>query len=118
MAALTEDLNVLTYIQEYTNVVTLEAASATVTIGITDYDATVDVLLVNVGGLVWQKSGYTVNGIGSSATVTFTSPLKSGDKVEFRVLKSKIGSSALNDTLAAANDESEVLTDGGVALKL
>lgn len=118
MAALTEDLNVLTYIQEYTNVVTLEAASATVTIGITDYDATVDVLLVNVGGLVWQKSGYTVNGTGSSATVTFTSPLKSGDKIEFRVLKSKIGSSALNDTLAAANDESEVLTDGGVALKL
>ena len=68
-----------------------------------------------------ETSGLSKKDCEAALTAFLTateSALKSGDKVEFRVLKSKIGSSALNDTLAAANDESEVLTDGGVALKL
>lgn len=113
-SALTEQLTVNGFIQEYTNTVTLAAASKTVQVGIADYVPQEDILWVNVGGIIWQKSGYTVTGTGDNATVTLNQQLKAGDVVEFRVHKFRIGSANLVNgaKLLAVDNKGTVLTDG------
>ena len=117
-SALTQQLTVNGYIQEYTNTVTLAAASSTFTVGITDYVPQEDILWVNVGGIIWQKSGYTVTGTGADATVTLNQQLKAGNTVEFRVHKFRVGTANLvNDTnLLAVDNKGTILTDGSVAV--
>lgn len=113
-SALTEQLTVNGFIQEYTNAVTLAEASKTVQVGIADYVPQEDILWVNVGGIIWQKSGYTVTGTGDNATVTLNQQLKAGDVVEFRVHKFRIGSANLVNgaKLLAVDNKGTVLTDG------
>lgn len=117
-SALTQQLTVNGYIQEYTNAVTLTAASSTFKVGITDYVPQEDILWVNVGGIIWQKSGYTVTGTGADATVTLNQQLKAGNTVEFRVHKFRVGTANLvNGTnLLAVNNKGTILTDGSVAV--
>ncbi len=115
---LTEQLTVSGFIQEYTNAVTLTAAASTIPIGIADYVPQEDILWVNVGGIVWQKSGYTVTGTGDSATVTLNQQIKAGNVVEFRVQKFRVGSANLvgGAQLLAVDDKGTILTDGNNAL--
>lgn len=117
-SALTEQLTVNGFTQEYTNTVTLAAASKSVPVGIADYVPQEDILWVNVGGIVWQKSGYTVTGTGDSATVTLNQQLKAGDVVEFRVHKFRAGSANLVNgaKLLAVDDKGTILTDGANAI--
>lgn len=115
-AALTRELSVYTYIQEYNSFMTLENATDTVPVGISDYVPDEDVLFVNVGGLLWATTGYTVTGTGPEAAVVFSTTLKAGDQVEMRVLKSKIGSASMAAAFLAADDHGTVLADNGVAL--
>lgn len=116
-SALTEDLTVQTYIQEYRNSVTIEEAGTTeLPIGISDYVPAEDVLLVNLHGLLLQASDYTVTGTGSAAVCTLNVNTSAGHAVEFRVLKSKIGSAAAASVLAMGDDDGTALTSDGVAL--
>ena len=114
MANLTGTLNVNTFVAEYTNAVDLTESTNVVAVGIDNFVPVEDVLFVNVGGLVFAQNSYTVTGTGSSATVTFTSTLKAGDHVEFRILKSQIGNveMASNEALLAFSD-TEVMADDG-----
>lgn len=119
--ALTEELNVNTYIQEYTNTITLEVNQQSIFIGIADYVPEEDVLLVNVGGLIWPQSKYSIAGIAGAYMVYFIgTELKAGDIVEFRVFKSKIGSAAnANATVLALDAEGgSVLTADGSAISI
>lgn len=115
-SALADDLQVLTYIQEYRNMVTLEEATDTVHIGIADFVADEDVLMVNYRGLVYMEEDYTLHGTGNEAYVVLSEPRNAGDPIEFRVLKSKIGTAAMAATFLAADDNGTILTDGGAAL--
>lgn len=119
--ALTEELNVNTYVQEYTNAITLEVPMQSIYIGINDYNPEEDVLLVNVGGIIWPQSNYAITGTAGAYMVYFRdTTLKAGDLVEFRVFKSKIGSAAnANATVLALDEEGgSVLTSGGSTLAL
>lgn len=114
--SLTNDLNVLTFIQEYTAAVTLYEDTDSVYIGIDDFVADEDVLFVSVNGFVCASSGYTVNGTGAEAYVVLKESRTTGDTVEFRVLKSKIGSTSLVNTFVLVDVDGTVLTDNGAAL--
>lgn len=117
-STLTEQLTVSGFIQEYTNTVTLAAASNAIPVGIADYVPQEDILWVNVGGIIWQKNSYTVAGTGDSATVTLNKRLKAGDVVEFRVHKFRVGSANLVNgaKLLAVDDNGTILTDGSNAI--
>lgn len=117
-SALTEQLTVSGFTQEYTNAVTLTADTATIEVGIADYVPQEDILWVNVGGSVLPKNAYTVAGTGDSATVTMNQLLKAGDTVEFRVQKFRVGSANLvgGAQLLAVDDKGTILTDGNNAL--
>ena len=115
-AALTNELNVITYIQEYTNAVTLTEDSDTVPVGIDDFAANEDVLFVSINGVVYASSGYTIISTGAEACVVLKEARAAGDSFEFRVLKSKIGSAAMNNVFALCDADGTVLTDNGAAL--
>lgn len=116
--ALTSELNVLTYIQEYKNIVTLESTTQKVYIGISDFVAGEDVLDVNYRGLIYMEEDYTLYGTGADAYVMLKEARNAGDPIEFRVLKSKIGSATAAATFALDDDNGNVLTDEGSALTL
>lgn len=118
-SALADSLNVIGFLQEYNNTVTLTEATNTINVGIADYDAQEDILLVNVGGLIWQRRDYTVSGTGDTAAVVLKRELQSGDSVEFRVIKHTIGTATLysGHKLLAVDDSGVVLTDGSVAIE-
>lgn len=113
---LVSELNVLTYIQEYRNMVTLTEKTDTVQIGISDFVADEDVLFVNYRGLLYMEEDYTLHGTGAEAYVVLTEARNAGDPIEFRVLKSKIGSAAASSTFAQDADGGNVLTDDSAAL--
>lgn len=78
-------------IREYTNVVSISTATATVNIGISEYDADNDVLFADINGLLLvQDVDYTVSGTGSAAKLNLTSQIKAGNVIGFRVIKSVI----------------------------
>ena len=116
LSTITNDLNVLTYIQEYTNAVTLTEDSDTVPVGIDDFAANEDVLFVSINGVVCASSGYTIISTGAEACVVLKEARAAGDSFEFRVLKSKIGSAAMNNVFALCDADGTVLTDNGAAL--
>lgn len=120
-AALSEDLNVLTYVEEYTNLVTLTEDTNTIPIGIAEFDPIVDVLFVNYRGLTYATSDYTITGTGADAAIVLRDDTrKAGDPIEFRVLKSKIGvaTDAAATSVLLANESGGVLTDDGETLTI
>ncbi len=116
--SLTDELTVKGFIQEYINAVTLSAAATTIQVGIADYVPQEDILWVNVGGIIWQKSGYTISGTGATAAVTFSKALQAGNTVEFRVHKVRFGTANLTNgtNVLAADVDGTVLTDGTTAV--
>lgn len=66
--------------------------ASSVAVGITEYDTTSDILLVNMNGIVLVKgTDYEVKGTGINVNVTLTNSITGTNVIEFRVLKSKIG---------------------------
>lgn len=96
---LTEQLTVDTYIQEYKKRYTTAANDKNITIGIAAYDSGKDILFANINGVVFSETeDYTVEGTGATAVFKLKKPVSAGNTIEFRVLKSKIGSSTSGTT--------------------
>lgn len=114
---LTEDLNITTFIQEYQNLVTLETPLTEIPLGVYEYSMEDTLFVTCDGSLLAHGRDYTVQGVGAQARVQFTSSRSAGERFEFRVLKSQIGSASSDAVLAAADDET-VLTDEGAVLSL
>lgn len=92
-STLTGELQVNTTIKEYKNVVTTSSEVSEINIGISEYDSSSDILYANINGVLFvEDEDYTISGTGSSAKIILTGTIKSGNTVEFRVLKSVIGS--------------------------
>ena len=90
---LSEQLQVNTYIDEIKKTYTTEAGDIQITIGITDFDPSTDVLIANINGVLFtEDEDYTVTGTGANAVFTLKKPVSAGNTIEFRVIKSKIGS--------------------------
>ena len=90
--ALTETLGVTTYIQEYKNVQTTTTDTIELLIGISEFDSAHDTLFVtNYGLMLVENEDYTVSGTGADAKLVFTGTIIPNQKIECRVLKSKIG---------------------------
>lgn len=71
----------------YDNIVTSTTATA-VNIGIDEYEPSIDMLEVHINGIALTPDEYTVSGIGSAITVTFTNGMEAGNELWFRVVKS------------------------------
>lgn len=117
-AALTQEITMGTYIQEYQNLVVLEEDASAIPIGIADYVPTEDILFVNYRGLIYQQSDYNVTGTGASAVCNLVNDTrKAGDPIEFRVLKSKIGNApGATSTTYVLTEGTNVLADNGEIL--
>ena len=81
-----------TYIQEYRNTVSVTTSATQVSIGISQYVPTTDILIVNLNGIALvEGTDYTISGTGAGAKMTLTKAIDGNNVIEFRVLKSKIG---------------------------
>lgn len=99
--ALTEQLNINTFIEEYIKTASIAyGASKVVSLDMTGYTYEQgDIFIVYINGLeAKQGTDYTVSTSGATPTVTFLFTGVSGqsEDVKVRVLKSKIGSAQLN----------------------
>ena len=99
--ALTEQLNINTFIEEYIKTASIAyGASKVVSLDMTGYTYEQgDIFIVYIKGLeAKQGTDYTVSTSGATPTVTFLFTGVSGqsEDVKVRVLKSKIGSAQLN----------------------
>lgn len=93
-SALTGTLTVDTYIQKYQNTYNVETETAELTIGISEYDPSKDILFVNINGVQFVEDlEYTISGTGAAAKITLKNTIKPDNQITFIVLKSKIGSS-------------------------
>lgn len=92
---LTEELVVDTYIQEIKTVhKTTVNGTTSLNIGIPEYDPNIDILIANINGVMFtENEDYTIAGSGSGAVFNLMRPVSAGNTIEFRVLKSRIGSS-------------------------
>ena len=91
-STLTGQLQVNTYIQEYRNTVLVPLRSESVTIGISQYVPTTDILIANLNGIALvEGTDYSISGTGTGAKMTLTKAVDGDNLIEFRVLKSKIG---------------------------
>ena len=91
-STLTGQLQVNTYIQEYRNTVSVTTSATQVSIGISQYVPTTDILIVNLNGIALvEGTDYTISGTGAGAKMTLTKAIDGNNVIEFRVLKSKIG---------------------------
>lgn len=91
-SALTEQLQVNTSLHEYKNVVTTSAEVSEIAIGISEFDATQDILYANINGVQFVENvDYTISGTGATAKLMLTNSIRANNTVEFRVLKSVIG---------------------------
>lgn len=96
-AALTDELNINTFIEEYIKTASIAyGASKVVSLDMTGYTyENGDIFIVSINGLeAKQGTDYTVSTSGATPTVTFLFTGVSGqsEDVKIRVLKSKIGS--------------------------
>lgn len=92
LSALTGELQVNTYIQQYRSIVSTETKVSEITIGISEYDPTTDILFANINGIVLvEEQDYTISGTGESAKIVLNNAIDGDNVIEFRVLKSKIG---------------------------
>lgn len=93
-STLTGTLTVDTYIQKYQNTYNVETETAELTIGISQYDSSKDILFVNINGVQFVEDlEYTISGTGAAAKITLKNTIKPDNQITFIVLKSKIGSS-------------------------
>lgn len=93
-STLTGTLTVDTYIQKYQNTYNVETETASLTIGISEYDSSKDILFVNINGVQFVEDlEYTISGTGAAAKITLKNTIKPDNQITFIVLKSKIGSS-------------------------
>lgn len=83
---LTEELNVNTYVERYTNKFTTSAATQTFAIGVSQYESG-DLVDVYINNLHLEPDEYAI----SNNTVTLTNLVNSGQDIEVVVTKSKIG---------------------------
>lgn len=92
LSALTGELQVNTYIQQYRSIVSTKTKVSEIAIGISEYDPTTDILFANINGIVLvEEQDYTISGTGESAKIVLNSAIDGNNAIEFRVLKSKIG---------------------------
>lgn len=93
---LTDQLGILTYIQEYKIKHVTMQNTKTLLIGIPQYEAGLDVLLVtNYGLMLVEGDDYTITGTGETAQLNFVGTIIPNQTIECRVLKSVIGSKAV-----------------------
>ena len=91
-STLTGQLQVNTYIQEYRNTVSVTTSAIQVSIGISQYVPTTDILIANLNGIALvEGTDYSISGTGTGAKMTLTKAIDGNNVIEFRVLKSKIG---------------------------
>ena len=91
-STLTGQLQVNTYIQEYRNTVSVTTSATQVSIGISQYVPTTDILIANLNGIALvEGTDDSINGTGTGAKMTLTKAIDGNNVIEFRVLKSKIG---------------------------
>lgn len=91
-STLTGQLQVNTYIQEYRNTVSVTTSTTQVSIGISQYVPTTDILIANLNGIALvEGTDYSISGTGTGAKMTLTKAVDGDNLIEFRVLKSKIG---------------------------
>ena len=91
-SALTGQLQVNTYIQEHRNTVSVTTSATQVSIGISQYVPTTDILIANLNGIALvEGTDYSISGTGTGAKMTLTKAIDGTNVIEFRVLKSKIG---------------------------
>ena len=91
-STLTGQLQVNTYIQEYRNTVSVTTSTTQVSIGISQYVPTTDILIANLNGIALvEGTDYSISGTGTGAKITLTKAIDGNNVIEFRVLKSKIG---------------------------
>ena len=91
-STLTGQLQVNTYIQEYRNTVSVTTSATQVSIGISQYVPTTDILIANLNGIALVEGmDYSISGTGTGAKMTLTKAIDGNNVIEFRVLKSKIG---------------------------
>lgn len=92
LSALTGELQVNTYIQQYRSIVSTKTKVGEITIGISEYDPTTDILFANINGIVLvEEQDYTISGTGKSTKIVLNNAIDGDNVIEFRVLKSKIG---------------------------
>ena len=92
LSALTGKLQVNTYIQQYRSIVSTETKVSEITIGISEYDPTTDILFANINGIVLvEEQDYTISGTGKSTKIVLNNAIDGDNVIEFRILKSKIG---------------------------
>lgn len=90
---LTSQLTVDTYIHEYKQLHTTIANDMDIDIGIPEYNPDKDILIANINGVLFTETeDYTITGTGETAVFNLIRPVSAGNVIEFRVLKSKIGS--------------------------
>lgn len=91
---LTGTLTVDTYIQKYQNSYAITTETTELTIGISEYDSSKDILFVNINGVQFiEDLEYTISGTGANAKIILNNSIRADDQITFIVLKSKIGSS-------------------------
>lgn len=91
-STLTGQLQVNTYIQEYRNTVSVTTSTTQVSIGISQYVPTTDILIANLNGIALvEGTDYSISGTGTGAKMTLAKAIDGNNAIEFRVLKSKIG---------------------------
>lgn len=91
-STLTGQLQVNTYIQEHRNTVSVTTSTTQVSIGISQYVPTTDILIANLNGIALvEGTDYSISGTGTGAKMTLTKAIDGNNVIEFRVLKSKIG---------------------------
>ena len=91
-STLTGQLQVNTYIQEHRNTVSVTTSATQVSIGISQYVPTTDILIANLNGIALvEGTDYSISGTGTGAKMTLTKAIDGNNVIEFRVLKSKIG---------------------------
>lgn len=91
-STLTGQLQVNTYIQEYRNTVSVTTSTSQVSIGISQYVPTTDILIANLNGIALvEGTDYSISGTGTGAKMTLTKAIDGNNVIECRVLKSKIG---------------------------
>ena len=100
-AALTDELNINTFIEEYVKTASIAyGASKVVSLDMTGYEYEQgDIFMVYINGLeAKETTDYTISTSGATPTVTFLFTGVSGqsEDIKVRVLKSKIGSAQLN----------------------
>lgn len=91
---LTSALVVDTYIHEHKRTHTTIANDTDINIDIPEYNPNKDILIASINGVLFTETeDYTITGTGDTALFHLVRPVSAGNTIEFRVLKSKIGSS-------------------------